>query len=327
MDEEGFAQRERRRAVTGSATRSGTSGADVVLVMSADHVYRFDYRDVVETHREEDAECTVVATEARRRSATTPRPRRGRGGGRPGRVDRLRLQAGRPGDRHGRGRGHRSTGARRAASRCWRSCTASVRRARERRRGRHGAGRLRRPFSCRGSSSAAAPARTGSTATGATSASPTTTCAPTASCSTDDVDMLRCRLADPDPPAAAGARAGPRRRELVDSLLSAGLSVVAGRRTPSVLGPGVAVEAGRRGARQRGPRRHRGPLRRPGALGRGRRRLRGGARRAAGRSRRAGPGGPGRRHAGRQGLPRGRHAPGREQVRTRVHRLTGAKEV
>ncbi len=37
-------------------------GADVVLVMSADHVYRLDYREVLATHRDAGAECTVVVT-------------------------------------------------------------------------------------------------------------------------------------------------------------------------------------------------------------------------------------------------------------------------
>jgi glucose-1-phosphate adenylyltransferase len=36
---------------------------DVVLVMSADHVYRLDYAEVVEAHRRTGAECTVVTTE------------------------------------------------------------------------------------------------------------------------------------------------------------------------------------------------------------------------------------------------------------------------
>ncbi|HEU5484164.1 MAG TPA: sugar phosphate nucleotidyltransferase [Microlunatus sp.] len=37
--------------------------ADAVLVLSADHVYRLDYADVVEQHLRHDAECTVVTTE------------------------------------------------------------------------------------------------------------------------------------------------------------------------------------------------------------------------------------------------------------------------
>jgi glucose-1-phosphate adenylyltransferase len=37
-------------------------GPDAVVVMSADHVYRLDYADVVEDHLSRDAECTVVTT-------------------------------------------------------------------------------------------------------------------------------------------------------------------------------------------------------------------------------------------------------------------------
>lgn len=36
---------------------------EVVLVMSADHVYRFDYRDAIRTHHAAGAECTVVTSE------------------------------------------------------------------------------------------------------------------------------------------------------------------------------------------------------------------------------------------------------------------------
>ncbi|MBE7325735.1 glucose-1-phosphate adenylyltransferase [Nocardioides sp. Y6] len=39
------------------------SGADLVVVMSADHVYRLDLRDVVETHLAKEAEVTVVSTD------------------------------------------------------------------------------------------------------------------------------------------------------------------------------------------------------------------------------------------------------------------------
>lgn len=38
-------------------------GADLVVVMSADHVYRLDLRDVVETHLSKEAEVTVVTTD------------------------------------------------------------------------------------------------------------------------------------------------------------------------------------------------------------------------------------------------------------------------
>jgi glucose-1-phosphate adenylyltransferase len=36
---------------------------EVVVVLSADHVYRFDYTEAVETHRRHGAECTIVTTE------------------------------------------------------------------------------------------------------------------------------------------------------------------------------------------------------------------------------------------------------------------------
>lgn len=62
MDEEGFA--------TGNADELyrlrdeiRTAGPDLVLVLSADHVYRLDYRQVIETHREEGAEATLVVTD------------------------------------------------------------------------------------------------------------------------------------------------------------------------------------------------------------------------------------------------------------------------
>jgi glucose-1-phosphate adenylyltransferase len=38
-------------------------GADAVLVLSADHVYRLDYAEVVAEHLRRGAECTVVTTE------------------------------------------------------------------------------------------------------------------------------------------------------------------------------------------------------------------------------------------------------------------------
>ena len=37
--------------------------AAAVIVLSADHVYRFDYTEALATHREHDAECTIVTTE------------------------------------------------------------------------------------------------------------------------------------------------------------------------------------------------------------------------------------------------------------------------
>jgi glucose-1-phosphate adenylyltransferase len=45
-------------------------GADAVLVLSADHVYRLDYAEVVAEHLRLDAECTVVTTEVTAEDAT-----------------------------------------------------------------------------------------------------------------------------------------------------------------------------------------------------------------------------------------------------------------
>ncbi|QBR91535.1 glucose-1-phosphate adenylyltransferase family protein [Nocardioides euryhalodurans] len=39
------------------------SGPEVLLVMSADHVYRYDFADLVDAHLASEAECTVVTTE------------------------------------------------------------------------------------------------------------------------------------------------------------------------------------------------------------------------------------------------------------------------
>lgn len=43
--------------------------ASVLLVLSADHVYRFDYADAVATHRDKDADCTVVTSVVSKRQA------------------------------------------------------------------------------------------------------------------------------------------------------------------------------------------------------------------------------------------------------------------
>lgn len=62
LDEEGFAKGNAdelfriRDKITAAAP-------EIVVVMSADHVYRFDYMDAVRTHRDRHAECTVVTTE------------------------------------------------------------------------------------------------------------------------------------------------------------------------------------------------------------------------------------------------------------------------
>jgi glucose-1-phosphate adenylyltransferase len=62
MDEEGFSQgnadelfRIRDQIIA--------FDPDVLLVMSADHVYRLDFNEVLDTHRRKNAECTVVTTE------------------------------------------------------------------------------------------------------------------------------------------------------------------------------------------------------------------------------------------------------------------------
>lgn len=62
LDEEGFARGNAdelyrvRRQLTDFAP-------EALLVMSADHVYRLDYTEVLATHRRHGAECTVVTTE------------------------------------------------------------------------------------------------------------------------------------------------------------------------------------------------------------------------------------------------------------------------
>jgi glucose-1-phosphate adenylyltransferase len=44
-------------------------GASQTLVLSADHVYRFDFREAIETHRRKQAECTIVTSEVARSEA------------------------------------------------------------------------------------------------------------------------------------------------------------------------------------------------------------------------------------------------------------------
>jgi glucose-1-phosphate adenylyltransferase len=63
MDEEGFA-RGNADELFRFRDELASFRPDVVLVMSADHVYRLDYQDVLDTHRERDAECTVVVVES-----------------------------------------------------------------------------------------------------------------------------------------------------------------------------------------------------------------------------------------------------------------------
>jgi len=62
MDEEGFAK---GNADELYRIRDQITAFDpeVLVVMSADHVYRFDVREALATHRESGAECTIVTTE------------------------------------------------------------------------------------------------------------------------------------------------------------------------------------------------------------------------------------------------------------------------
>ena len=89
--------------------------------MSADHVYRFDYRDAIDAHRELGADCTVVTTEVPLADAADHAVVEV-GDDRVG--DRLRLQAGRAAVHHGRHRDLRVP-TRPSWSRPWSSCTAS----------------------------------------------------------------------------------------------------------------------------------------------------------------------------------------------------------
>lgn len=61
MDEEGFA-RGNADELFRFRDQLADFDPDVVLVMSADHVYRLDYRDVLDAHRDAGAECTLVTT-------------------------------------------------------------------------------------------------------------------------------------------------------------------------------------------------------------------------------------------------------------------------
>jgi glucose-1-phosphate adenylyltransferase len=61
MDEEGFA-RGNADELYRFREQISDFDPDVVLVLSADHVYRLDYRDVIDRHHDLEAECTVVTT-------------------------------------------------------------------------------------------------------------------------------------------------------------------------------------------------------------------------------------------------------------------------
>ena len=59
MDEEGFAKGNADELFR-LRDQIRSAAPDLVIVMSADHIYRLDYRDVIATHREKGAEVTVV---------------------------------------------------------------------------------------------------------------------------------------------------------------------------------------------------------------------------------------------------------------------------
>jgi glucose-1-phosphate adenylyltransferase len=61
-DEDGFA-RGNADELFRIRDRIRTAEPEVVIVLSADHVYRFDYLDAVATHRDQGAECTIVTSE------------------------------------------------------------------------------------------------------------------------------------------------------------------------------------------------------------------------------------------------------------------------
>jgi glucose-1-phosphate adenylyltransferase len=61
-DEEGFA-RGNADELFRIRDQVRSADVDVVVVLSADHVYRFDYLDAVRTHEEKQAECTIVTNE------------------------------------------------------------------------------------------------------------------------------------------------------------------------------------------------------------------------------------------------------------------------
>lgn len=61
-DEEGFA-RGNADELYRLRDQIRAARADVLLVLSADHVYRFDYQDAIRTHLDSGAACTVVTTE------------------------------------------------------------------------------------------------------------------------------------------------------------------------------------------------------------------------------------------------------------------------
>ena len=62
MDEEGFAKGNADELFR-LRDQIRTAAPDLVIVLSADHVYRLDYREVIATHRSKEAEVTMVTTD------------------------------------------------------------------------------------------------------------------------------------------------------------------------------------------------------------------------------------------------------------------------
>ena len=62
LDEEGFAKGNADELFR-LRDQIRTAAPDLVIVMSADHIYRLDYRDVIATHRKKQAEATMVTTD------------------------------------------------------------------------------------------------------------------------------------------------------------------------------------------------------------------------------------------------------------------------
>ena len=122
MDEEGFA-RGNADELFRFRDQLADFDPDVVLVMSADHVYRLDYQDVLDTHREREAECTVVVVESP--EGDDPGDHGVVEVDGDGRVTGVRLQARRADVEHHRRRGDRLRPGR-APRACSRSSTASL---------------------------------------------------------------------------------------------------------------------------------------------------------------------------------------------------------
>ena len=234
LDEEGFAKGNADELFR-IRNQIADFDPEVVLVLSADHVYRFDYADALGTHRRAEAECTIVTTEVPVSEASDHAVV---AYDESGRVTGFEYKPDDPDS------GtiateiflydpavlisvleelHRELSARATPVTPGSATSAST--------------------SCRGSSTGDARSRTRSTATGATWVSPTTTSAPTRTCSPTtwacSVTSWPILTRQPQRVAARVLEGGC----VSDSMLGPGARV-AGLVHRSVLGPGVVVEAG-----------------------------------------------------------------------------------